>query len=378
MCGIAGYSLRRGLASSIGRSRRRRCSPGSPSAAPTPSDTRTGRGTADVVVAQAADAARAAARRGSRARARRSSSSSTSATTPRATRRSRRTTTRSGTGRSSGSTTGSSSTTTSSSRDTRCARAEPRMTVDSEAIFALAAHSRHDPPCARGARRRRWRGLARPARAGSLLARARRRPAALARRAAADEVLFASTRARARDRRASYYGLTPAQAARCGRDASSSLRRRQRRQRARASAPTAATSRTDPAGRPRAGQERVLPRAARRVIASPTAASRLASAQRPVARDVHALLAQSLGGRGTGTSTRRPPRVEHPVDLPLGQQRGVRALAPPPSRRTSAAARALGERRRPASTARSSLSSPTGTSKPASRSAALSEPNVCQ
>ncbi|HXY80267.1 MAG TPA: hypothetical protein VEH55_02775 [Gaiellaceae bacterium] len=27
----------------------------------------------------------------------------------------------------------------------RCARAEPRMTVDSEAIFALAAHSRNDP-----------------------------------------------------------------------------------------------------------------------------------------------------------------------------------------------------------------------------------------
>src|SRR5580765_6706922 len=26
-----------------------------------------------------------------------------------------------------------------------CARAEPRMTVDSEAIFALAAHSRNDP-----------------------------------------------------------------------------------------------------------------------------------------------------------------------------------------------------------------------------------------
>src|SRR5947207_597936 len=27
-----------------------------------------------------------------------------------------------------------------------CARSEPRMTVDSEAIFALAAHSKNDPP----------------------------------------------------------------------------------------------------------------------------------------------------------------------------------------------------------------------------------------
>src|SRR5207302_266953 len=53
-----------------------------------------------------------------------------------------------------------------------CARAEPRMTVDSEAIFALAAHSRNEPPgrpascpIGRSSRGRPDRPSARPARA---------------------------------------------------------------------------------------------------------------------------------------------------------------------------------------------------------------------
>ena len=59
-------------------------------------------------------------------------------------RRSPRTTIRCATGRWSGSTTGSSLNDDELLAPHSCARAEPRMTVDSEAIFALAAHSRND------------------------------------------------------------------------------------------------------------------------------------------------------------------------------------------------------------------------------------------
>ena len=77
-----------------------------------------------------------------------------------------------------------------------CARAEPRMTVDSEAIFALAAHSRNDARALEAAPRLDGRRVARRARARAALRRARRRPAALARRGPRRRVLRldASTR----------------------------------------------------------------------------------------------------------------------------------------------------------------------------------------
>ena len=137
MCGIAGYSLspraerrpdargagaagrdrrarrRRGrVRASRRRRHRRRCT----SSAPAP-----------------ASSSRSAGSRTTRPRR-----SSTCATTRRATRRSRPTTTRSATAPSSGSTTGSSSTTRRSSPRTASSAPQPEMTVDSEAIFALA------------------------------------------------------------------------------------------------------------------------------------------------------------------------------------------------------------------------------------------------
>ena len=122
-----------------------------------------------------------------------------------------------------------------------CARAEPRMTVDSEAIFALAAHSRNDAARARGARRLDGDRLARRARAGHRLRRARRRPAALARPRPRRGLLRLDPGG-ARDRRPS----TPAcgcARARSGRDVPRA-RATAASPAARASAPTAATSRT--------------------------------------------------------------------------------------------------------------------------------------
>src|SRR5215471_4534700 len=75
-----------------------------------------------------------------------------------------------------------------------CARAEPRMSVDSEAIFALAAHSRNDPRALEelaGSMATAWLDHREP---GTLFAaRGVGRPLWLGR--GRDEVLFASTRA---------------------------------------------------------------------------------------------------------------------------------------------------------------------------------------
>jgi glucosamine 6-phosphate synthetase-like amidotransferase/phosphosugar isomerase protein len=75
-----------------------------------------------------------------------------------------------------------------------CARAEPRMTVDSEAIFALAAHSRNDPSALEalaGSMATAWLDQREP---GTLFAaRGVGRPLWLGR--GRDEVFFASTRA---------------------------------------------------------------------------------------------------------------------------------------------------------------------------------------
>ena len=96
----------------------------------------------------------------------RASCSSTSATTRRAIRRSRPTTTRSGTAPVVGIHNGIIVNDDELLGAHSCARAEPRMTVDSEAIFALAeAHSDATPRALRGAPRLDGDRLARRARA---------------------------------------------------------------------------------------------------------------------------------------------------------------------------------------------------------------------
>ena len=82
-----------------------------------------------------------------------------------------------------------------------CARAEPRMTVDSEAIFAIAAHSRNDARALEQLRGAMATALARRARAGRRLPRARQRPPAVARRGPRQRLLRLD-QGRARGRRA--------------------------------------------------------------------------------------------------------------------------------------------------------------------------------
>ena len=75
---------------------------------------------------------------------------------------------------------------------------------------------------------------------------------------------------------------------------------------------------------------------------------------------------------GAGRRCRRAGRPATPTAGP------DRRAGRPSSRPSAADGRASRASTAPCATARSSLSSPIGTSKPASRSAALSEPNVCQ
>ena len=122
-----------------------------------------------------------------------------------------------------------------------CARAEPRMTVDSEAIFALAAHSRNDARALeqlRGAMATAWLDEREP----ELLFVARGdRPAALGRRGPRRRLLRLDG-ARARDRRALLRHHACA-SARCAR-ARARPRGRPDRAAASASGPTSSSSRT--------------------------------------------------------------------------------------------------------------------------------------
>ena len=152
-------------------------------------------------------AARARSSTGSKCPRRPARRSSTCATTRRATPASPPTTTRSGTGRWSASTTGSSPTTRRSSSGHGFERAEPGMTVDSEAIFALADEASSAPGRPRGAARLHGGGLAR---------RARRRrpsssPAASAGRSGSGRAATSSSSPRPA-RRSSSWSATPASA----------------------------------------------------------------------------------------------------------------------------------------------------------------------
>jgi hypothetical protein len=128
-----------------GRSRPRRFSQGSPSAARTPSatSTRSGHEPLATVVKQQ-DAAEPPTRRDLGARPCKRSCSSTSATTRRVIRRSRPITIRFGTDRLVGVHNGTIVNDNELLSGHGCARVEPRMTVDSEAVFAVAAHARND------------------------------------------------------------------------------------------------------------------------------------------------------------------------------------------------------------------------------------------
>ena len=249
-------------APSIGRWPPRRCSPRSPSGAPTPSATPTARPARAVPDGRQAAHARVAAARARRGpRRTRTSCSSTSATTRRAIRRSPPTTTRSATGRWSASTTGSSSTTTSCSPATPAPASEPRMTVDSEAIFALAAHSRNDARALeelRGSMATAWlderepgavfaaRGVGRPLWIGEGTRRASSSPPPRPRSRSSSATAGCGS-ASARSRRAR-----------------SSSSRTARSSAASASGPTASYARRPAAGRARPAGARALPHAARR------------------------------------------------------------------------------------------------------------------
>ena len=250
-------------------------------------------------------------------------------------------------------------------------RHEPEMTVDSEAIFALVDAVRHADRCARAPRRRDGGRLDRRARARlSSTSRAASGARSGSARTTRGALRLDARRARGRRERRSERRSARPRSTRAGScrswTASSS--------RSGAGAPTGATARTAAAGRPRPARGPLVPRSP---VGDRSARDRLGR-QRPVGLDVDALLAQPL----TDEELERRPgaglNVDHAVDLPLGEQRRVRAarasfqsaiLGRCPSSRASTA---------PSATARSSRSSPTGTSNPASRSAADSDPKVCQ
>ena len=200
------------------------------------------------------------------------------------------------------------------------------MTVDSEVIFATAEADRQRRPRVRGVPRLDGRRLARRAPPGAALPRARSRPAALGRHDPPRALLRldGARRSRSPER---YTGVQPAQArARRGNVCS----------RVKGAAPSATTAsrpirptrptRCPPSAHPHEGAF-CLERLA-------ALAARLASLglQRAVPLDRRTLLAEPLADEVLERRPRPSARVEHPVDLPLGQQRRILAAARPPSR----------------------------------------------
>ena len=227
------------------------------------------------------------------------------------------------------------------------------MTVDSEAIFALAEHAGARPARARGAARLDGRGLDRRARAG----RCSSSPAASAGRSgsAPAGTSSSSPRRATRSRSSSSTSAEAAQArGRRGHDP--------RLEDGRIAARSTASARPDyldqtalPAVR--APQEGVSCLAAAR---GDRAAAALAAASDPSGRTVDALLARAARGRGTGTPpTRRGAR--RTSGRPATRSAAPRPLgAPRPSRRIFGRRPSLRASAAPCSTARSSRSSPTG------------------
>ena len=227
------------------------------------------------------------------------------------------------------------------------------MTVDSEAIFALAAHSRSDARALEelhGSMAAAWLDEREP---GCALRRPRHRPAALARPRPRRRLLRLDEAARSSSSSATCASelrkreLREGTLARAARRARSSRRDR--------FAPRPQFVEDDPLPAVRAPHERDF--CLTRLAAIAAAASR---PQRAVGARRRALLDEPLADEELERRPRAPARVEHAVDLPLGEERGVR------SRRASAQSANFGSRpsRRasatPCSTARSSRSSPTG------------------
>ena len=228
---------------------------------------------------------------------------------------------------------------------------------------------------ARAPARRDGHLLARRARAGRRLRRPRQRPPALDRRVAATASSSPRRRSRSRSSSATARLKLRKRELREGTWLALQDGRIVRRARFR---PDVSYHEDDPLPSVRAPQEREF--CLTRLAALAAAFRRPPSAQPTdaVGADVRRPPRAAARGRGTGTSPRRrgaPRTGGRPATRSAARRpRG----APPASRRTSAAGRAGARARLPWSTARSSRSSPTATSKPASRSAVASEPNVCQ
>ena len=153
----------------------------------------------------------------------------------------------------SGSTTGSSSNDDELLAPHSCARAEPRMTVDSEAIFAIAAHSPERPARARAPARSHGDLLGRRARAWCRVRRPRQRPPALGRRGPRRRLLRLHEGLRSRSSSAT--ARSSCASASCAR-ARGSRSRTGGSPAARASGPTSPTTRTTHFPSVRAPQER--------------------------------------------------------------------------------------------------------------------------
>ena len=256
----------------------------------------------------------------------------------------------------------------------RFERAEPEMTVDSEAIFALMEATESDHRALEqlyGAMAAAWIDEREPANDASRPGRCR--PIWLGR--GRHELFFASTRSALEvvERHAAHQ---PAKER--GRRGAHAAARQAEPDRSRGALPTGSrrTRRRASPGCSRTARGCVVPRAARRDLCC---TARLTLRERvPSGSDADPFLAQPFAHEELERRPGARVDVDHPVDLPLGEQRRVVRGARPSSRPSSAGGRAGAPARAPWATARSSRSSPTGTSKPASRSAADSEPNVCQ
>ena len=242
---------------------------------------------------------------------------------------------------------------------------EPEMTVDSEAIFALAEHARATRPRRSSSCAARWRRpgstSATPARCSSPAASAGRSGSA----AAGDERLLRLDAGRARGRRA-HAAVDAAQArgrarGRCSRIEDGRVTRTEplppdrsfvedeALPAVRAPHEGARASSASPRSRCSLAQSHPLadPHRARPEGVARGATARL-SRSVPSGATVDALLAQALADeeleRGPGAGC----DVDHPVDLPLRQQRVVRRAARRPSRPSSAGGRAAARAPRPA------------------------------
>ena len=235
----------------------------------------------------------------------RTSCSCTSATTPRGIRRSTPTTIRSATAPVVGIHNGIITNDDDLLAPHSCARAEPRMTVDSEAIFAIAAHSRNDARALehlRGAMATAWLDEREPD--TLFLARGAGRPMWLGE--GRDDVFFASTEG-ALEVVERYCGLRSA-SARCAR-ARCSRSRTAASSAASGSGRTSTTSRTircRPSGRRRSA---ILP--ARLAALAPLAQPRRSASTEPSRADRRPVLEQALADQELERRPRAAPRLEH-------------------------------------------------------------------